>query len=122
MKKVLLLIAVVALALAGCAGTPISDFTHADLQNAAKIAETNGYPARAAVWKANDQFLAAAEAQVKACKDALAAAKPSGSSGTMGLATATELAAEAVAAGIPAAVKANCAPLPLAALPLFPKP
>ena len=107
--------------LAGCAGTPISQFTHSDLQNAAKIANANGYPARAAVWTADDQLLTAAESQVQACKDAIAALKPSSPGGTIGVATATELAAEAVAAGIPPAVKANCEPLPLPGIPLLPK-
>ena len=110
------------LPLAGCAGTAASNFTHADLQNAAAIATRNGYPARAAVWRADDQVLSAAEAQVTACRNALLAAKPSAPSGTVGLATITELGAEAAAQGIPAAVAANCAPLPLPLLPILPKP
>ena len=43
--------------LAACATpietTKLSQFTHADLQNAAAIATANGYPARAAVWTSN---------------------------------------------------------------------
>lgn len=110
------------LPLAGCAGTAASNFTHADLQNAAKIATANGYPARAAVWTADDQLLTAAEKQVQACRDAISASKPTAPSGTVGIATLTELSAEAAARGIPAAVAANCAPLPLPVLPILPKP
>ena len=120
MPKSLLLASL--LPLAGCAGTAASNFTHADLQNAAKIATTNGYPARAAVWNADDQLLTAAESQVTACKNAIAAAKPTAPSGTVGLATLTELGAETAAKGIPANVAANCAPLPLPLLPIIPKP
>ncbi len=110
------------LPLAGCAGTAASNFTHADLQNAARIATENGYPARAAVWTADDQLLTAAEKQVQACKDAIAAAKPIAPTGTVGVATLTELGAETAAKGIPAQVAANCAPLPLPILPILPKP
>lgn len=119
------LAAVLVLALGACA-TPIensgiSQFTHADLQNAARIAAANGYPARAAVWTANDQLLSAWEKQIDACNQAILAAKPSAPSGTIGVATAAEIAAEAVGQGVPATVKLNCEPLPIPAIPVFPK-
>ena len=111
--------------LAACATpietTKLSQFTHADLQNAAAIATANGYPARAAVWTSNDQLLTAWEKQIDACNQALLAAKPKSPSGTVGLATATELAAEGIGTGIPASVKLNCEPLPLPGVPVFPK-
>jgi len=119
-----ILFAVIVL-LAGCAtpveNTQLSQFTHADLQNAAAIATANGFPARAAVWTANEQLLTMWERQIDACNQAILAMKPTSPAGTVGLATATELAAEAVGSGIPPAVKLNCEPLPIPAIPIFPK-
>ena len=115
---------VLALVLAGCAtpveNTDVSKFTHADLQNAAAIATKNGYPARAAVWTANDQLLTSWEKQIDACNQAILAAKPTAPSGTIGIATATELAAETVGGGVPASVTLNCQPLPIPQIPIFP--
>jgi len=116
---------VLALMLAGCAtpieNTDVSKFTHADLQNAAAIATANGFPARAAVWTANDQLLSAWEKQIDACNQAILGMKPPTTGGTVGVATATELAAEAVGSGIPPAVKLNCEPLPVPNMLVFPK-
>lgn len=107
---------IVLLVLAGCAGTPISDFTHADLQNAAKIAVT---PERAAVWRALDAQVAALEAanaafsaQAKACADALKRLKPA-DDGKFGIATAIERAAGAATSDGARAVEANCKPINL---------
>lgn len=82
---------------------PLVKFGHADVQTAAAYATANGYPARAAFWLAVDQ-------QVTACEDALAAAAPRApaAGGTIGLATAFEVAAEAVGTGIPPKVTVNC--------------
>jgi hypothetical protein len=86
--------------------------THADLQAAAAYATAHGYPARAAMWTAIEAQLTAAENQVAACKAAIDAALPKAPAGDIvGLATLTEVGAEAVAQGIPAAVKANCEPI-----------
>lgn len=103
------LIAVSAIFLAGCAGTPLSQFAHADLQNAQKIAST---PERAAVWSAVESFITAQEkidaaiaAQAKACVESLKVAPPSG---TVGIATLLEAGSQAVNQ-----VNANCRPIPL---------
>lgn len=108
--------------LAGCATAPIDQFTHADLQNAAKIATTNGYPARASVWIAYDQLLTASEQQVAACKAAIIAALQKAPATSVGLATLTELTAEAALGTSSAAVKAACTGMPLPVLPTLPKP
>lgn len=107
MRKALVVIAFVAMG--GCAGTPISNFTHADLQNAEKIAAT---PERAAVWKAVDarltsleQVNAAIAAQAKACA---ASVKQSMPAGPVGAATLIEEAHNAKAA-----IDANCVPIPI---------
>jgi hypothetical protein len=100
------------LAISGCATAPNlaaskgAQFAHADLQNAAAIATKNGYPARAAVWLAIDT-------QLMACENALSAAAPVAPSGTIGLASGLEVAAEGVGTGIPAAVQLNCAAIPI---------
>lgn len=118
MKRI---IVVAALALAGCAGTPISEFTHKDLQNAAKIAVT---PERAAVWKALDAQVAALEAanaaiaaQAKACLEALKKVAPAGGADVFGAATAIERLAGAVVSDAAKSVEANCKPIPLVKLP-----
>lgn len=113
--------------LAGCASLPLSQtklaqFTHADLQHAAALANANGYPARGAVWTAYDTLLTAKEAQVDACKQAILDALQQKPTGTIGLATATELAAELAASGGSPAIHANCTALPLPVLPPLPKP
>lgn len=113
--------------LGGCASLPLTqtklaEFTHADLVNAATLANTNGYPARGAVWTAYDQLLTAKEQQIDACKAAILAALQQKPTGTVGLATATELAAELAASGGSPAIHANCTALPLPVLPPLPKP
>ena len=110
------------LLLAGCATAPIDQFTHADLQNAANIATTNGYPARAAVWTAYDQLLTASEQQVAACKAAIIAALQKAPTTAVGLATLTELTAEAAVGTSSAAVKTACTGMPIPVLPALPKP
>jgi hypothetical protein len=105
MKKVLL--AVVCLSLAACAGLPqskVAQFTHKDLTAAAAYATSNGYPARAGVYSAID-------AQLTACEEALAAASPKTAPPDAGVFTAFEVAAEAVGAGVPNNVKLNCEPV-----------
>lgn len=110
MKRCLFVL--VAFLLAGCAtapniaGTPLARFAHADLQTAAAIATKNGFPARAAVW-------AAIDGQLTACENALSAAAPVATAGTVGLAAGLELAAEGVGTGVPAAVQLNCAAIPI---------
>ena len=112
MKRLLL---IAALALAGCAGTPISEFTHADLQNAQKIAVT---PARAAVWKAVEDQVTAIEkanaailAQAKACEDALKALGTTKLDSNVGIATLIEMKAGAATTDALAKVKADCVPI-----------
>ena len=91
--------------LTGCAfnvaNTPLAKFTHNDLQAAAFYANSNGYPARAAVYMAIDQ-------QLTACENALTASAPKALPTNGGAFLAFEVAAEAVGSGIPAAVKINC--------------
>lgn len=98
--------------------------THNDLQAAAKYATDHGYPARAAVWLAEDARLAAIEVQINACAKAIEAALPPAPTGQiptpfLGL----EMAAEAVGtfSGISPSIKINCAAFPIVALPLLPK-
>ena len=115
------------LLLSGCANLPLTqtklaEFTHADLANAATLANTNGYPARGAVWTAYDQLLTAKENQIDACKAAILSALQQKPTGTVGLATTTELAAELAASGGSPAIHANCTALPLPVLPPLPKP
>ena len=99
--------------------------THADLLAAAKYATDHGYPARAAVWMAEDAKLSAIEAQINTCANAIEAALPKApalsSPPTPFL--AVEMAAEAAGnvTGIPATVKINCEPFPIITLPVFPK-
>lgn len=97
------------------AATPLAklkQLTHDDLKAAAAYATAHGYPARAAMWTAIETQLTAAEGQVAACKAAIEAALPKPSAdGVVGLATLTEIGAEAVAQGVSAAVKANCEPI-----------
>ena len=97
------------LLLDACAGTPISNFTHADLQNASKIAAT---PSHAAVWTAVDNALTAQEkidaaiaAQAKACLDSLKLAAPSQQ---FGLATAFEQGSAILNKSNP-----DCTPIPI---------
>jgi hypothetical protein len=87
---------------------PLAKLTHGDLKTAAEYANSNGYPARAAVYTA-------IEAQLTACEAAIAAAGPKSPppGGTVGAFTLFEMGAEAVANGIPAAVKINCGAITL---------
>jgi len=104
------------LVLGACSGLPtskIATFTHADLQNAASIATKGGFPARAGVYSAVD-------AQLTACENAIATLIPPVISGTVGVFSAGEVAAEAVSSGIPAAVKANCEAIPIPSTLLLP--
>lgn len=97
---------------------------HADLQAAAAYAEAHGYPARAAVWRAQDARLTAIEGQIKACADAIKASSPQTPTAPAGAGvfTGVEIAAETVANfSVTAAVKANCEPLPIITLPALPK-
>lgn len=91
----------------------LRELTHADLQGAAKYAEDHGYPARAAKWRAFEAMLTASEGLVAACKSAIAAGLPRVPADPVGPLTLIEMGAEAVAQGVPAAVRANCAPIPL---------
>ena len=107
MRKLLSLLTLTLLS--ACAGTPISTFTHADVQNAAKIAAT---PAHAVVWKAVDNALTAQEqidaavaAQAKACLDSLKLAAPSQQ---FGLATAFEQGSAVLNKSNP-----DCTPIPI---------
>ncbi len=88
----------------------ILKFTLGDLEAAAKYADTNGYPARAAVYRSHAAHLTAVKAQVEACKAAIKAAlpKPLDTSGGAGAFLLFEMAAEKVGQGIPAADKVNC--------------
>lgn len=135
------LLALFAILLAGCAGTIVKDpatgavtfnvsagklevAAHADLLAAAAYATAHGYPARAAVWAAEDARLTAIETQISACANAIAASLPkpvSGPAPTPFL--AIEIGAEAVGqfSGLPASVKINCAPFPIVTLPILPK-
>ena len=106
----LIIVAIAALSLSACASAQtlspdqpvgISKFTHDDLQSAAAYADGNGYPARAAVYRAIDT-------QLTACEAAIRAAAPKTQATGRGLFTAYEVAAEAVGQGIPAAVRINC--------------
>src|SRR6478609_3232431 len=112
--KYLLILAVLVFFTSGCASTPeqmkLHDFAHADILNAAKIADANGFPARAGVWRSFDTLLTAAEAQVAACKAALAGLAPKQIEGD-GVFTLIELGAEKVGGGIPASVKITCEPI-----------
>ena len=141
-----LLLAVLALALAGCAGVEVKTTdpatgattttidltqgklavaTHADLQAAAAYATAHGYPERAAVRMAQDTVLTAVEKQASACANAIQAAldqiKPLGAPAA-GPITTLEMTEEAVGnfQGIPARVKILCAPAPLPPLPPLP--
>lgn len=108
--------------LAGCATSPIDQFTHADLQQAAQLATKNGFSSRAQVWLAYDQLLTSAEQQAEACKAAIIASVNAFPTKSVGLATLAELSAEQTIGGTSAAVHAACQPLPLPALPAMPKP
>lgn len=115
-------VALLSFLLAGCASSPIVQFTHADLQQAASIATKNGFTARAQLWNSYDQLLTAAEAQAAACKAAIIASVSSFPTSSVGLATIAELQAELAVGGTAAAVHAACQPMPLPALPALPKP
>ncbi len=124
----LLLIAVL---LSGCASPPkpvepqapdqpgtrpaasLKELTHADLQAAAAYAEKNGYPARAAKWRALETLLTASEGLVAACKAAIASDLQKPLETHPGPLTLLEVAAERVAQGISPSVRANCEPIPL---------
>ena len=69
-------------------------FGHADLQNAAGLADKAGAPARAGVWRAKDALFIAIEQQASACLNAIAASAPvtTAAGGTVGAATIVELA------------------------------
>lgn len=96
------------------ANTSLAAATHKDLQAAAAYAQANGYPARAAVRLAID-------AQLTACENAITAAIPRAPvGGIVGPIMAAEMAEEAAGSGVPAAVRVNCAPLPLIRLPGLP--
>ena len=121
----LIITAVFALCLSACANlgnvsqTKLATVTHGDLAAAAAYATTNGYPARAAVYTAIDTQLTACENAITA-NEIKAPAMPTGA----GVFTAFEVAAEAAGnvQGIPAAVKINCAALPLVSFPIPFKP
>lgn len=125
-------IAPLCILLASCATfdatkTHLAVATHADLQAAAKYASDHGYPARAAVWMAEDSRLSAVEAQINACAKAIAESMPKGQPNGAALPTpflAVEIAAEAVGtySGVPPAVQINCAAFPIVVLPPMPKP
>jgi pectin methylesterase-like acyl-CoA thioesterase len=106
--------------------TELAVVTHADLQAAAAYATAHGYPARAAVWTAEDARLTAIEVQISACANAIQAALPPAptAGAPVGVFTAVEMGAEAVGqySGVPASVKINCAPFPIVTLPALPKP
>jgi hypothetical protein len=92
----------------------ILKFTLADLEAAATYATTNGYPARAAVYRAHAAHLTAVTAQVRACKDAIAAALPKPvQPGTAGAFLLFEMAAEKVGQGISPQVRINCGAITL---------
>ena len=142
-----LLLAVLALALAGCAGVEVKttdpatgattttiDFTKAqlavDIHNgevaAAKYATDHGLPERAAVRTAIDSLLTAWEQQKSACANAiksmLDSVKPPAVKDENPILVA-EIAEEAVGSfsGVPAKVKMLCAAVPIPTLPVFPK-
>lgn len=98
---------------------------HEDLLAAAAYAQAHGYPARAAVWLAEDARLTAIETQISACANSIAASLPKPGTGPapVGPFTAVEIAAETVASfnGPSAAVKANCEPFPIVTVPALPK-
>lgn len=99
--------------------------THNDLLAAAQYATDHGYPARAAVWLAEDAKLSAIESQISTCANAIEAALPKAPSLSTPLTPflGIEMAAEAAGSvtGIPASVKINCEPFPIITLPVFPK-
>ena len=98
--------------------SPVAVATHTDLKAAAAYATAHGYPARAAVWTSID-------AQLAACNNAISAAVPAApTAAPPGVFTAVEIGAEAVGnvSGVPAAVKLNCAPLPLVVFPTLKLP
>ena len=98
--------------------------THADLQAAAAYATAHGYPSRAAVWQAHDAHLTAVEAQISACANAIAAARPSAPTAPAGAGvfTGIEIAAEAVGSfQVTPQVKILCEPLPVPVLPDLPR-
>jgi len=83
-------------------GLGLVKFAHADLQTAAAYATANGYPDRGAVYTAIDT-------QLTACENAISAVvPPAPPSGTVGVFTAYEVAAEAIGQGLPAAVRIHC--------------
>lgn len=102
--------------LSGCAsniigtGSNISVALHSDIEAAAAYADANGYPERAQVRRA-------IAAQLKACELAIDAAKPKLPDGKVGPILLAEIAEEAAAQGVPARVRALCAPLPLIRFP-----
>lgn len=101
-----------------------SSFIQDDLAAAAALATANGYPARAGVYNAMAATGAAVKAQAAACKAAIDASLGNlpQTGQAVGAFTAFEMAAEAVGAGVPAAVKINCEPIPLISGPgLLPK-
>lgn len=109
---------------AGCATavdltqTELAVATHSDLLAAASYAETNGYAARAAVWRALD-------AQLTACEKAITAAIPARPAlpDGAGPIAMLEVAAEAAGnvSGVPASVKIACEPLPIIRFPVLVK-
>lgn len=103
--------------------TKLAVATHADLIAAAAYADKNGYPARAAVWRAHDAHLSAVETQINACANALAASLPKVTAGAPPTPfLAVEMSAEAVGnfTGASPAVKINCAAFPIITLPSLP--
>ena len=144
-----LLLAVLALALAGCAGVEVKttdpatgavtttiDLTqgklpqdlHKDLTAAAARATANGYAGRAAVWLAEDAKLTAMEKQASDCINAIKADLPQPGTGlgqTAGVFDAEEALTEKI--GTVKLVSAKtlilCKPMPVVAFPaLLPKP
>jgi predicted small secreted protein len=103
----------------GIGQTKLAQVTHQDLEAAALYANNHGYPARAAVY-------IAIETQLTACEKAITAAEPvvGPAPRVPGIITAYEIAAEAAGSiqTIPAAVKLNCAALPLVTFPTLKLP
>ena len=102
--------------------------THNDLLAAAQYATAHGYPARAAVWLAEDAKLTAIEAHISACANSIAAdlqqnTSPS-NTGSGGPFLAVEMATEAVGnfTGASAKTKITCAAMPVVVMPILPKP
>jgi len=108
------------------AARPIEVATHQDLLAAAAYAEAHGYPARAAMRRAQDSLLTAAENQVSACLNSIKANLPQAPASLQGVGPilAAEMAEEAIGqfTGPSPAVKILCAPIPVPILPVLPKP